>query len=46
MIVESDYRLPHAEQPKHEQTFEEQRQAEETLAYLESLPWRPHGVEW
>lgn len=46
MIVESDYRLPHAEQPKREPTEEEKRQAAETLAYLESLPFRPHGDEW
>jgi hypothetical protein len=46
MIVESDYRLPHAEQPKHEPTDEEKRHADETLEYLEALPWRPHGVEW
>lgn len=46
MIVESEYRLPHAEQPKHERTAEEQRQAEDTLTYLEALPFRPHGVEW
>ena len=46
MIVESDYRLPHAEQPKHGRTAEEQRQAEEALTYLEALPFRPIGVEW
>ena len=46
MIEESDYKLPKPEQPKHERTEEEQRQADDTLAYLESLPWRPHGVEW
>ena len=46
MIVESDYRLPHAEQPKNERTVEEQRQAEDALAYLEALPFRPIGVEW
>lgn len=41
MIVESDYRLPHAEQPE-----EKQKADPETLTYLESLPWRPIGVEW
>jgi hypothetical protein len=46
MIEESDYKLPRPEQPKRERTEEEQRQSEETLAYLESLPWRPHGDEW
>jgi len=45
MIAECDYRLP-KKQPKHERTAEEQRQAEETLAYLEALPWRPFDVEW
>ena len=45
MIEESQYRLP-KEQPKHEPTDEERRRAEETLTYLESLPWRPSGVEW
>ncbi len=46
MIEESQYKLPQPEQPKHERTEEEQRQADETLEYLESLPFRPHGVEW
>ena len=45
MIDECDYRFPHQE-PKRERTAEEQQQAEETLAYLENLPWRPHGIEW
>lgn len=44
MIDEEQYVLPH-EEPKHEPTEEEKRQAEETLEYLESLPWRPFGVE-
>ena len=42
MIVESDYRLPKHEQPKQEP----QKDDPATLAYLESLPWRPIGVEW
>jgi hypothetical protein len=46
MIEESDYRFPHKQEPKREPTEEEKRRAEETLAYLESLPWRPHGMEW
>ena len=46
MIVESDYRLPKKKQSKHEPTEEEKRQAAETLAYLESLPFRPFGDEW
>ena len=45
MIDESNYRLP-TKQAKREQTEEERRQAAETLAYLESLPFRPHGEEW
>ena len=46
MIDEQDYRLPKKEQSKRESTEEEKRRAEETLSYLESLPWRPHGMEW
>lgn len=34
------------QEPVRELTEEEQRQSEETLAYLEALPWRPFGVEW
>lgn len=45
MIDEEHYKFPHKEL-KHEQTEEEQRQAEETLAYLEALPFLPIGVEW
>lgn len=45
MIDESNYRLP-TKQPKREPTDEERRQAAETLKYLESLPFRPHGEEW
>ena len=45
MIDVEQYVFPHVE-PKRERTEEEQRQAEETLAYLESLPFRPIGVEW
>ena len=45
MIDEEHYVFPH-EQPKHKPTEEDQRQARETLAYLEALPWRPFGVEW
>jgi hypothetical protein len=45
MIDEEHYVFPHKE-PKHERTEEEKRQAEETIAYLESLPFRPIGVEW
>ncbi len=46
MIEPEDYKFPHREQPRREPTDEERRQAAETLAYLESLPWRPFGVEW
>jgi hypothetical protein len=45
MIEESEYVFPHKE-PKRERTEAEQRQADETLEYLESLPFRPIGVEW
>lgn len=45
MINEEHYVFPHKEQ-KHERTEEERRHAQETLAYLESLPFRPFGVEW
>jgi hypothetical protein len=45
VIDEQDYKLP-KQQPKIEQTEDERRRAAETLAYLESLPWRPHGIEW
>jgi hypothetical protein len=41
MIEESQYRLP-----KHEQSEAKPKADPETLAYLESLPWRPIGVEW
>jgi hypothetical protein len=45
MIEPEQYVFPHKEL-KHERTEEGQRQADETLEYLESLPWRPLGVEW
>jgi hypothetical protein len=41
MIEESQYRLPHREQPEPKHKADP-----ETLAYLESLPWRPFDVEW
>ena len=41
MIVESDYRLPKQEQPEPKHKADP-----ETLAYLESLPWRPFTEEW
>ena len=45
MIDAENYVFPHAEQ-KRVRTAGEQRKAEETLAYLEALPFRPIGVEW
>ena len=45
MIEPEDYQLP-KEQPKQEPTDEERRRAEETLDYLECLPWRPFTEEW
>ena len=41
MIEERDYKLPKQEQPEPKR-----KDDPETLAYLESLPWRPIGVEW
>ena len=41
MIEESQYRLPKKKQPEHKPKADS-----EALAYLESLPWRPFGVEW
>jgi hypothetical protein len=41
MIEESQYRLPHREQLKPKPKADP-----ETLAYLESLPWRPFTEEW
>lgn len=45
MIEESMIRKEEPK-PKHEPTAEERQRAADTLAYLESLPWRPFGVEW
>jgi hypothetical protein len=41
MIDECDYRLPHKQQDKPKPKADPS-----TLAYLEGLGWRPHGVEW
>jgi hypothetical protein len=41
MIEESDYRLPNDNEAKKDTTADQ-----ETLSYLEELPWRPIGVEW
>jgi len=45
MIEPEDYKFPHKETPR-QRTPEEEAKAAETLAYLESLPFRPHGAEW
>jgi hypothetical protein len=41
MIQEQDYKLPKQEQPEPKHKADP-----ETLAYLESLPWRPFTEEW
>ena len=41
MIEEQDYRLPH-EEPNEQRPPADPK----TLEYLESLDWRPIGVEW
>ena len=41
MIEESEYKFPHKEPDKPKPKADP-----ETLAYLESLLWRPIGVEW
>ena len=41
MIEESEYKFPHKEPDKPKPKADP-----ETLSYLESLPWRPIGVEW
>jgi len=46
MIEESDYKFPRKQEPTRQRTPEEEARAAETLAWLEALPWRPHGVEW
>lgn len=46
MIEPEDYKLPHKQERKKEPTEEQKRKAEETLEYLESLPFRPFGIEW
>ena len=46
MIEPEYYKFPHKQESKKEPTKEEQRAAEETLEYLESLPFRPFGIEW
>ena len=41
MIEKEDFRLP-----KEEKKRERPKADPATLEYLESLPWRPHGMEW
>ena len=41
MIEESQHRLPKQEQSEHKPKADP-----ETLAYLESVSWRPFDVEW
>jgi len=41
MIEPQDYKLPTKQQEKPKANDDP-----ETIAYLESLPWRPIGVEW
>jgi len=41
MIEESQYRLPHREQPEPKPKADPA-----TISYLESLPWRPFTEEW
>ncbi len=45
MIEPEQYVFPHKEL-KYERTEEEQRQADETLEYLEAFPFRPFTEEW
>lgn len=46
MIEPEYYKFPHKQESKKEPTKEQKRKAADTLAYLESLPFRPHGMEW
>lgn len=41
MIEEQDYKLPTKQRKKPKAKV-----GPETLAYLDSLPWRPFDVEW
>ena len=41
MIEPEDYKFPHAEPERPRPETDP-----ETLAYLEALPWKPHGGEW
>ena len=46
MIEEEEYRPRRKEEPSREKTEAERKEAFETLAYLESLPWQPVGIDW
>jgi hypothetical protein len=41
MIEPEDYKFPHREEPKPQPKADPA-----TLAYLESMPWRPFTDEW
>ena len=45
MIPSEQYVFPHKE-PDKQRTPAEEAKAAETLAWLQALPWRPHGMEW
>ena len=45
MITPDQYILPHKDR-KLQRTPAEEAKAAETLAWLQALPWRPHGMEW
>ena len=46
MIEESQYKLPHREQPKRERTKEEMEASRKLEDELYALGFRPIGVEW
>lgn len=46
MIEEEEFRPRRKEDPMREKTDAERKEASETLAYLESLPWQPFGIDW
>ena len=45
MIPSEYYVFPHKE-TRPQRTPEQEAKAAETLAWLQALPWRPHGMEW
>ena len=46
MIEPEDYRMPHKAEPKRKPTAEERRREQETVGYLNSLPWKPFTCDW